>query len=278
MTLLSSTYGKGRVRVMRLAGEGEHRDVRELEIRAMLTGAIDPAFTEADNSTSVSTDTVKNVVNIVARENLELGAELFCRAVAERLLDRYTGMTGATVSARETRWNRLTVDGTPHPHSFTRDGNGFGTAEVVLDRSGGRVSSGVADCTFLKATGSGWAGFLKDSYTTLPETHDRIAATSMEAVWRWERDPKDFAAANALVLDTMLKVFATTYSHSVQDSLYRMGMAALDVVPELDTITLACPNKHYLPINLAPFGMSGDNRVFTATDEPHGQIECTVGR
>ncbi len=278
MTLLSSTYGKGRVRVMRVAGDGERREVRELEIQAMLTGDIDRAFTAADNSAAVSTDTIKNVVNIVARENLDLGAELFCRAVAERLLDRYAGMTGATVSARETRWNRLTVDGTPHPHSFTLDGNGFGTAEVVMDRSGRRVSSGVSGFTFLKATQSGWANYLKDPYTTIPETHDRIAATAMEATWRWRSDPAEFAAANALVLDTMLAVFATTYSHSVQDSLYRMGMAALEAVPELDTVSLACPNKHYLPVNLAPFGMSSDNRVFTATDEPHGQIECTVGR
>ena len=278
MTLLSSTYGKGRVRVMRVAGEGAHRDVRELEIRAMLTGDIDRAFTAADNSTTVSTDTVKNVVNIVARENLEAGAELFCRAVAERLLDSYAGMGTATVSARETRWNRLAVAGAPHPHTFTRDGNGVGTAEVVMDRSGSRVSSGVSGFTFLKATESGWANYLKDPYTTIPETHDRIAATAMEATWRWERDPADFAAANALALDTMLAVFATTYSHSVQDSLYRMAEAALAAVPELDTISLACPNKHYLPINLAPFGMSADNRVFTATDEPHGQIECTVGR
>ena len=92
------------------------------------------------------------------------------------------------------------------------------------------------------------------------------------------RDPDDFAAANAHVLDTMLRVFATTYSHSFQDSLYRMGMAALDAVPELDTISLACPNKHYLQVNLAPFGIDNQNHVFVATDEPHGQIECTVGR
>ena len=278
MTLLSSTYGKGRVRVMRVAGEGAHRDVRELEVRAMLTGDIDRAFTAADNSTTVSTDTIKNVVNIVARENLDAGPEVFCRAVAERLLDRYDGMRTATVSARETRWNRLAVAGAPHPHAFIRDGNGFGTAEVVMDRSGGRVSSGVSDFTFLKATESGWADYVKDPYTTIPETHDRIAATAMEATWRWEREPADFAAANARVLDTMLAVFATTYSHSVQDSLYRMAEAALAAVPELDTISLACPNKHYLPVNLTPFGMSADNRVFTATDEPHGQIECTVGR
>jgi urate oxidase len=64
----------------------------------------------------------------------------------------------------------------------------------------------------------------------------------------------------------------------VQDSLYRMGEAALAAVPELESISLACPNKHYLPINLKPFDMSSDNRVFTPTDEPHGQIECVVGR
>ena len=76
----------------------------------------------------------------------------------------------------------------------------------------------------------------------------------------------------------MLKVFATTYSESVQDSLYRMGTAALAAVPELIDISLACPNKHYLLINLSPFKMDNDNQVFLPTDEPHGQIECTVGR
>ena len=27
-----------------------------------------------------------------------------------------------------------------------------------------------------------------------------------------------------------------------------------------------------------PFGLDGGNQVFVATDEPHGQIECRVGR
>jgi urate oxidase len=76
----------------------------------------------------------------------------------------------------------------------------------------------------------------------------------------------------------MLEVFATTYSFGIQDSLYRMAEAALAVVPEIIEIKLACPNKHYIPINLTPFGLSADNLVFTPTDEPHGQIECTVAR
>ena len=214
----------------------------------------------------------------MAREELAAEPEVFCRAVARRLLDNYPGMATATVSARETRWNRLALDGAPHPHAFTLDGNGQGTAEVVMDRAGDKVTSGLSGFTVLKATASGWADYMKDRYTTIPETRDRILATSMEAAWTWSRDPADFSAANAHVLDALMRVFATTYSHSAQDSLYRMSTAALEAVPELDTISLACPNKHYLPVNLAPFGLDSSNRVFTATDEPHGQIECTVGR
>jgi urate oxidase len=266
MKLLNSTYGKGRVRVMRLSGEGQNREVRELTVLAMLAGDIAKAYTQADNPTTVSTDTIKNVVNVVAREELEAGPEAFCRAVAKRLLNSYPGMTSATVSAREVRWNRLTVDGTPHPHAFTRN------------RDGDRVTSGLSGFTFLKATASGWSNYIKDRYTTLPETEDRILATSMEASWRWSRDPADFAAANARVLDALMRVFTMTYSYSAQDSLYRMGSAAIEAVPELENISIACPNKHYVPINLGPFGLDNSNRVFSATDEPHGQIECTVGR
>ena len=104
-----------------------------------------------------------------------------------------------------------------------------------------------------------------------------MCATSMLASWDWASAPKDYVATNATILDTMLTVFATTYSSSVQDSLYRMGMAALAAVPEIATISMSCPNKHYLLMNLKPFGLENDNQVFLPTDEPHGQIECTVG-
>jgi urate oxidase len=100
----------------------------------------------------------------------------------------------------------------------------------------------------------------------------------MDANWTWQSTPVDYPATNASILDTMLEVFATTYSKGVQDSLYRMGEAALAAVPELATITMACPNKHYLPMNLDKFSLSSDNAIFIPTDEPHGQIECTVGR
>jgi urate oxidase len=278
MALLQKTYGKDHVRVMRIDRKPDRHEVRELTVRAMVTGGFDGAFTEADNSTSVATDTVKNVINIVARENISLGTELFCAAVGKKLLDSYPEVDSATVTAHETKWSRLVVDGVPHRHSFLLDSNGKPFAKVVSTRSSVTTESGLSAFTFMKSTESGWEHYIHDRFTTIPETHDRMAATAMDASWRWKSAPSSYEAANATILAELLKVFATTYSASVQDSLYRMGTAALAAVPEISDISMSCPNKHYLLINLSPFGLDNANQVFTATDEPHGQIECTVGR
>jgi urate oxidase len=278
MALLQKTYGKDHVRVMRIDRKGDRHEVRELSVRAMLTGRFDGAFTEGDNSTSVATDTVKNVINVVARENLALGKELFCAAVARKLLDNYSEVDGVTVTGHETKWVRLMVDGQPHPHSFVLDNNGKPFAKAVATRQHVAIESGVSAFTFMKSTQSGWEHYVHDRFTTIPETADRMAATAMDASWRWTSAPADYDEANGDILNALLKVFATTYSKSVQDSLYRMGTAALERVAEISDISMACPNKHYLLLNLTPFGLDNQNQVFVATDEPHGQIECTVGR
>ena len=67
--LIKNRYGKGRVRVMRINRDGDRHEVSQLNVKAMLEGDFARAYTDADNSTSVSTDTIKNVVNVVAREN-----------------------------------------------------------------------------------------------------------------------------------------------------------------------------------------------------------------
>ena len=138
--------------------------------------------------------------------------------------------------------------------------------------------SGIDGFTFMKSTQSGWAMYVKDPYTTIPETNDRMCATSMVATWTWSGKPASYPDANRKILDTLLEVFSNTYSYSVQDSLYRMGEAALAAVPEISEISMACPNMHFILMNLSPFGLDNKNQVFLPTDEPHGQIECTVGR
>ncbi len=225
MPLIKNRYGKGRVRVMRIHRDGDRHEVSELNVKAMIEGDFARTYTHADNSTSVSTDTIKNLVNIVAR------------------------------------------------------GNGKPFVELAVARGGSlTLASGIDGFAFMKSTQSGWENYVKDRYTTIPPTADRICATSMVASWKWSSKPQNYPATNAKILDTVLEVFSTTYSKSVQDSLYRMGEAALAAVPEISEISMACPNMHFILMNLSAFGLDNNNDVFLPTDEPHGQIECTVGR
>jgi len=278
MPLIMNKYGKGRVRVMRIHRDGDRHEVSQLNVKAMIEGDFARAYTEADNSTSVSTDTIKNVVNVTARENTGLCPEDFCQVLAKKYLDSYPQVNSVTVTAHETKWSRLSFGDKPHPHSFILDSNGKPTVEVSATRQGSSMMSGIDGFTFMKSTQSGWENYALDPYTTIPPTNDRMCATSMVATWKWSSKPASYPATNAKILSTLLEVFATTYSRSVQDSLYRMGETVLAAVPEISEISMACPNIHFLLMNLSAFGLDNKNEVFLPTDEPHGQIECTVGR
>ncbi|MFG5120744.1 factor-independent urate hydroxylase [Methylorubrum sp. POS3] len=278
MPLIASKYGKGRVRVMRLTRDGDHHTPRELTLTVLMKGGFDAAWTEGDNRACVATDSVKNICNVVAARNLSLDKEVFVRAIAATFLDTYPQIASVEIEGRETRWLRHAFGGEPHGHTFTLDGNGTGYVRLVADRDGATLQSGLRGFTFMKTTQSGWVDFVDDQYRTLPDTTDRIAATAMDATWTWSRAPADYTDANARVLDRLIAVFGTTYSHGVQDSMYRMGEAALAEIPEIAEISFAMPNKHYIPIKLAPFGEDNPGTVFLPTDEPHGQIEATIGR
>lgn len=278
MPLISQRHGKGRVRIMRVARGTDRHEVRELTVKAMLHGAFEASYTDADNASVIATDSVKNIVNIVARDHVGAENEDFVDALAACFLDHYPQVSSVEIGTVETRWSRLTVDGRPHDHSFVLDGNGRPTVTLTAMRDTSILASGIDGFAFLKTTRSGWDNYVMDEATTLKGTSDRLLGTSMTASWRWSARPSSFEAANVRVLETAMGVFARTFSPSLQNTLYLMGEAVLEAVPEIAEISMACPNKHYLPIDLSPFGRSSDGQVFTATDEPHGQIECTVGR
>ncbi len=73
-------------------------------------------------------------------------------------------------------------------------------------------------------------GYVKDKYTTLPEAYYRILATQVSGRWRfnWTGDEQkmpNWEKSYDQVRKHMLQAFAETYSLSLQQTLYRMGLA-----------------------------------------------------
>ena len=278
MKLIHHNYGKAKVRVLKVFRAGKIHSLKELEVQVMLQGDFDASFTRADNRLVVATDSIKNTINVFAKEKLGRENELFGIVLAEHFLNTYPQVKRVEVTLSEHAWHRISAGGKPHSHSFQAKGGGRPLAKIVSTAAGTEIESGIDDLLILKTTASAFKNFVRDKLTTLPETDDRIFATKLKATWIYRRKPAGYAKANKQVVDALLKVFAKNFSPSVQVTLFQMGTAALKAVPEISKISIALPNRHCLLIDLKPFGLANKNELFVPTDEPHGQIEGTVAR
>src|SRR6476646_1282377 len=204
--LTAHRYGKARVRVLKILRDGPVHTLKDLEVAAHLQGDFESSYTSGDNTKVVATDTIKNTINVFARQHLGAEIERFALILAEHFLSRYAQVNDVGAKISERRWERLAVDGQPHPHSFQAGGEGRMFTHVVYDRETKKVQSGIRDLVILKSTGSGFENYPKDEFTTLPETADRILATSLRANWTFAKKPANYRTQNDKIIAAMLKV------------------------------------------------------------------------
>jgi urate oxidase len=271
VTLRDNRYGKSEVRLVKLERGSERHELHDLTVDVMLEGDFAAVHTEGDNSGLVATDTMRNVVYALAAERPLDSLPGF----AERLVEHfraYPSVTGALVRLRDHSWQRL------GPHAWQRGTGGTRVEEVRADPGGLGHSAGIEDLLLLRSSGSAFAGFDRDRFTTLPETDDRILATVVTARWDYVDGAGDLDAAWGRVRDTLLRAFTNHHSPSVQFTLHRMGEAVVEGHDEVERIHLTLPNRHHLPFDVSRFGVEDRGEVFHATTEPFGLIEATVER
>ena len=286
IVLGANQYGKSENRVVRIYRDTERHEIRDLNVSTWLRGDFGDAHTTGDQANVLPTDTQKNTAFAYAKEHGVTSPEDYAVALATHFLDAAPPATGALVRVEEYAWDRIEVDGSGHDHSFVRRGTETRTVWVTVDGRGEQqrvwVVSGFTDLVVLKSTGSEFKGFLKDGYTTLQETDDRIMATSLTASWRHEgtaaqRDT-DWDASYEEVKRTLLAGYATTYSRALQETLHAMGSAVLESQPGVAEIKFSAPNKHHFLVDLEPFGIENNGEVFIAADRPYGLIQAALSR
>jgi urate oxidase len=276
-------YGKAENRVVRIYRDTDRHEIRDLNVSSALRGDFRDAHITGDQANVLPTDTQKNTAFAFAKKHGVSSPEDYALALGARFLDATPAATGSRIEVEEYTWDRIEVDGQGHDHAFVRRGGEVRTTVVTQDRSGATprawVVSGLTDCVVLKSTGSEFQGYLRDEYTTLVPTDDRILATSLTARWRYEgTDGVDWNKSYDGIRALLLQTFATTYSRALQETLYAMGSAVLEQHPEVAEIKFSAPNKHHFVVDLSPFGLENNNEVFIAADRPYGLIEASVLR
>jgi urate oxidase len=291
ITLGPNQYGKAETRVVRVYRDSGRHEIRDLNVSTLLRGDFADAHTRGDQASVLPTDSQKNTCFAFAKEKGVGEIEDYALDLARHFVSDIETVTGARVEVEEYRWERVSVAGRPHPHTFVRAAQEVRTTAVTVSRRGPAESSwivsGLKDLVVLKSTGSEFAGFLKDRYTTLAETHDRILATSLTARWRYNfgphrrqsrRRPKSWDEAHADIRQILLERFAEVHSLALQQTLWEMGQAVLRARDDVAEIRLSAPNRHHFLADLAPFGLDNPGEVFHAADRPYGLIQCAVQR
>ena len=276
--LNQNQYGKSRIRLLKVRRTGARHEVFEWMVAIRFEGDFESAHRTGDNSAILPTDTMKNTVYARAAESAARTPEAFGLELARHFQGGNPQASRIEIDVVETPWQRFSdVGGAPHDHAFVCIGPERRLATIGLDRDAAGVWGGLDGLLVMKTTRSAFSGFLRDAYTTLADTDDRIFRTVISAHWSWDAGLKDFekfTAARRLLVDT----FAAHDSRSVQATALAMGQAVLDGIPEIREIRLSLPNQHCLPVDVARFGLENRNEIFAVTEEPHGLITATIGR
>lgn len=277
--LTHNAYGKSGVRLTKVVRRGDVHELFEIEAAIQLEGDFAAAYRDGDNRSVIATDTIKNTVYVLAKENAFDSIEQFALILARHFISTYAHVSQAAVELTQSAYQRIEVEGRPHDHAFTSAGPRRRYTRAVIGRGEAeQLVGGVRDLVVLKTTASEWRDFHADRYRTLKDTSDRIMATKVDATWTYPSTRVDFRNATSAIDAAILKTFATHYSLGVQQTLQAMGEAALAACAGIDSISFELPNLHRIPFNLEPFGLKFENDIFVATDEPYGLIKGTISR
>lgn len=260
---VAHAYGKDAVSVYRIAGESLFSCVVRVIVRG---AAFEASYTEGDNSMVVATDSMKNFVHAMGLEYEGETLEGFVELVGSRLLARYDHIEGVRVSAEQVPFERV------RGNALQRRYDDLAVAELDLDRSGVvSARSGWNGLHLIKLSGSSFAGFVRDEYTTLPEAHDRPLFVHMDIGWR-NADLSRCAPCED-VRDVAVSTFCDVRSASIQELVHQIGTRVLERFPQIAAVDFYAENR------LWDTAQTGEGAaVHTDARPPFGVITLTLER
>lgn len=241
------------------------------------------SFSEGDNTMVVATDSMKNFILRKAGEYEGATAEGFLAFASRLFLEKYPHLTGIRMSADQVAFDVLPVPGAqglePGNLVYRYSQNEHPTAYVELVREGDATvltdhSGGISDLKLIKVKGSSFAGFVRDEYTTLPETADRPLFIFLDIAWTYENEEDAFLSergryvAAEQIRDIAHTVFHEQHSPSIQNLIYRIGGRALQRFPQLKEVRFESNNRTWETI--LEQAAVGEGKVFTEPRPPYG--------
>jgi urate oxidase len=283
MTSTEIRYGKARVVFYRLAGRDAPPFAASVDVDVFGERFLH-AYTEGDNREVVATDTMKNFVYAMAAEYSGRTLIGLCAFLGRRFLGTYPVMEALRVSAREVPLDAAAGERGPSDVLFRATRGDAAVARVALDSHEGKpritdAQSGWEGMVLVKTTGSSFAEFARDDYTSLPELVDRPLTIHLDAYWRCA-DLRDGIAEGPGILgpravrEEIERIFHEFDSRSIQHLVHEMGSRLLAAHKQLGEVEFVAEN--HTPDHVRD-GASGI-RVFAEPRQTFGKIGLVLRR
>lgn len=243
----------------------------------VLGGNFLPAYTEGDNSMVVATDTMKNFTYAGALEYGGATLEGLAAFLARRFLETYPHMERVRVRCEEIPFREVS------DRLLAWAGGDRGLVEVEMSAAGLLSARfGRLGMRLVKLTGSAFADFQRDRYTTLPEVRDRPLQTWLDVSWRYlEPEPALSGEADAYVPSEQVRDLCEHtvdgfVSMSIQHLVHEMGTRILDRFPRLGEVAFEAQNRTW--DTSATSEADPLVRVFSDPKPAHGNITLRLTR
>ncbi|MGO4544042.1 factor-independent urate hydroxylase [Paenibacillus sp. 2TAB23] len=249
------------------------------------------SFTEGDNTQVVATDSMKN---FILRQTAQYGGsttEGLLAFISERFMERYPHIDAIEIQADRLPFSAVTVaDDSGWSDSqlvFRRSHNEHASASQKWKREGGagilaEHESALSQIQLIKVSGSSFYGFVRDEYTTLPESFDRPLFIFLDIFWTYidAGDACDSTHGNYVpseqIHDLAHTQFHAEQSPSIQHLIYRIGMSILAHFPQLAEVRFESNNRTWETI-VEPEQSAGAG-VYTEPRPPYGFQGFTLSR
>lgn len=240
------------------------------------------SYTAGDNRDVVATDTMKNFVLAMALEYDGATLEGLLAFLGRRFLAQYAQIERIRLRAREIPFaTAKRPDGSGSAVLFGRSRADVSVAELELDRAGIRDHrAGREGLQLARLSGSSFAGFARDEYTTLPETHDRPLVLRLDVHWRYARaeDALDGTryVPSEQVRDLAAHVVDGFASRSIQHLVHEVGQRLLARFAQLAEVRLEAQNRLWDEARAS--ARDPKAKVYTDPRPTYGRIGLTLRR
>ena len=303
MTPMEIQYGKTRVIFFRLAKRSAPPFAASVTID-VFGERFAAAYTEGDNREVVATDTMKNFVYATAADFDGRSLEAYVGYLGHRLLETYPQMERIRVTSHEIPLDPahyiasprggtgVTALSGPAPYMPSPSGSDvvfrltrtdIAMSQADLERRADRVvitsaRSGIEGMNLLKTTGSSFAAFARDQYTSLPDLIDRPLTIRLSVYWRHADPVKADAERSHIAAELVRRAIEVTFhdmnSRSIQHLVHEMGAQLLKIFPRMSEVEFAAEN--HTPDAVAEG--KGDVRVFAEPRQTFGKIGLVLRR